>query len=289
MNKKVYVSSGYYKNESPNDTLKTFIRNKINAVELSGGIYIDQNQIHEIRSLNKKKSKIRIHNYFPPPKSKFVINLASKNKTIVKKSLNQLKKSIILAKELNNKYFSFHAGFRFDPKPKQLGKKFKKIFLNDKKISEKIFLKNLLKLNYFAKKNNVKLLIENNVINKKNFKIFNGNPLLLTNPNDIISFFKKLPKSIGFLMDVGHLKVSSVSENFNLVDAIIKLNKITNGYHLSDNNGLEDQNKNFKMNTWFIKYLKKNLNYYTLEIYRTNLKKIYKTKIMLEKFLNEKS
>ena len=29
-----------------------------------------------------------------PPKSKFVINLASKNKTIVKKSLNQLKKSI---------------------------------------------------------------------------------------------------------------------------------------------------------------------------------------------------
>ena len=217
-----------------------------------------------------------------------MINLASKNKVIVKKSFIQLKKSIILAKELNNKYFSFHAGFRFDPKPKQLGKKFKKIFLNDKKISEKIFLKNLIKLNYFAKKNNVKLLIENNVINKKNFKSFNENPLLLTNPTDIISFFKKLPRSIGFLMDVGHLKVSSVSENFNLNDAIIKLNKITNGYHLSDNNGLEDQNKNFNMNTWFVKHLKRSLDYYTLEIYRTNPKKIYKTKVMLEKFLNRK-
>jgi len=288
MIKNVFVSTGFYKNENSNDTLKFFIKKKINTVELSGGNYINQNQIDEIKSLNTKKTKVRIHNYFPPPKSKFVINLASRNDKIVRKSLGQLKKSIILSKQLNNKYFSFHAGFRFDPKPKQLGKKFKKIVLNDKKKSEKIFLNNIIKLNFFAKKNNVKLLIENNVINKKNFKTFKGNPLLLTNPTDIINFYKKLPRSIGFLLDVGHLKVSSVSENFDLKDGIIKLNKITNGYHLSDNNGLEDQNKNFTMNAWFIKYLKKNLNYYTLEIYKTNLNKIYKTKLILEKFLNKK-
>ena len=245
MKKKVYVSSGFYKNENPVDTLKNFIKNKIHDIELSGGNYINQKQINEIRLLNKKKSKIRIHNYFPPPKSKFVINLASQDKIIIKKSLQQLKKSILLSKKLNNEYFSFHAGFRFDPKPKQLGKKFKKISLLNKNKSEKIFLKNLIKLNLFAKKNNVKLLIENNVINRKNFKIFKGNPLLLTNPTDIINFYKKTPKSIGFLLDVGHLKVSSVSENFKLKDSILKLNKITNGYHLSDNNGLEDQNKNF--------------------------------------------
>ena len=45
MNKKVYVSSGFYKNENPNDTLKTFIKNNINTIELSGGSYIDQKQI----------------------------------------------------------------------------------------------------------------------------------------------------------------------------------------------------------------------------------------------------
>jgi sugar phosphate isomerase/epimerase len=288
MNKSVYVSSGFYKDENPINILKKFVKNKINAIELSGGTYINQKQTNEIKFLNKKESKIRIHNYFPPPKSKFVINLASQNKTIVKKSFEQLKKSILLAKELNNKYFSFHAGFRFDPKPKQLGGKFKKIFLDDKKKSEKTFLDNVIRLNLFAKKNNVKLLIENNVINKKNFKTFKGNPLLLTNPTDIINFYKKLPKSVGFLLDVAHLKVSSVSENFNLKDGIIELNKIVNGYHLSDNNGLEDQNKNFTMNAWFLKYIKKNLSYYTLEIYKTNLNKIYKTKLMVEKFLNKK-
>ena len=124
MKKKVYVSSGFYKNENPVDTLKNFIKNKIHDIELSGGNYINQKQINEIRLLNKKKSKIRIHNYFPPPKSKFVINLASQDKIIIKKSLQQLKKSILLSKKLNNEYFSFHAGFRFDPKPKQLGKKY---------------------------------------------------------------------------------------------------------------------------------------------------------------------
>ena len=180
MNKSVYVSSGFYKDENPINILKKFVKNKINAIELSGGTYINQKQTNEI------------HNYFPPPKSKFVINLASQNKTIVKKSFKQKKKSILLAKELNNKYFSFHAGFRFDPKPKQLGGKFKKIFLDDKKKSEKTFLDNVIRLNLFAKKNNVKLLIENNVINKKNFKTFKGNPLLLTNPTDIINFYKKL-------------------------------------------------------------------------------------------------
>ena len=74
MKKKVYVSSGFYKNENPVDTLKNFIKNKIHDIELSGGNYINKKQINEIRLLNKKKSKIRIHNYFPPPKSKFVIN-----------------------------------------------------------------------------------------------------------------------------------------------------------------------------------------------------------------------
>ena len=47
MIKQVFVSSGFYKNENSNDTLKVFIKKKINAVELSGGNFINQNQIDE--------------------------------------------------------------------------------------------------------------------------------------------------------------------------------------------------------------------------------------------------
>ncbi|MDC6477656.1 TIM barrel protein [Candidatus Pelagibacter sp.] len=288
MKKNVFVSTGFYKKNSPNEIIKIFINNKIRSIELSGGKHINKSQINKLKLLNNKGLKIRIHNYFPAPRSPFVINLASESKVIIKKSISQLKKSILLAKDLNNEFFSFHAGFRVDPKPKQLGKKLKKISLVDKKKAEKIFFDNLILLNLFAKKNNVKLLIENNVVNKKNFETFGGNPLLMTNPIDIISFFEKLPKDIGFLLDVGHLKVSSKTEKFDLNNGMIKLKNIVTGYHLSENNGLEDQNKNFARNAWFLRHLKKNLNYYTLEIYKTNLDKIYKTKLMLENFLAKK-
>ena len=85
---------------------------------------------------------------------------------ISKASIDLVKKNIIRSKKIGTQFYSFHAGFRIDPKPKELGKKFKIIKILSKQKAEDIFLKRLVKLNKLAK-NNVKLLIENNVINKK--------------------------------------------------------------------------------------------------------------------------
>ena len=229
---------------------------------------------------------LRPHNYFPPPKKKFVINLASKDKKIVSMSLKQIKKSILLTKQMKGKYFSFHAGFRIDPDAKSLGKKFKFYKLLERSVALRIFKKNLLKVNKYAKKRKVKILVENNVITKKNLYLFKDNPLLLTNPKEITNFFKQLPKDIGLLLDVGHLKVSSKSENFDLKNAIIKLNKLTKGYHLSENNSFADQNKPFVKKVWFYKYLKKNLDYYTIEAYTKNINQLREIKSILEKYIN---
>ena len=281
---KIFISTGYYKNDKSNKIIKKFYDNKIYNIELSGGKNLTNKDLTNLKSL-AKNGNIRIHNYFPPPKNKLIINLASKNKSIIKKSLNQLKKSIILSKQLNSKFFSFHAGFRIDPQPVELGKEFAKYKLTKKRDAEIIFLKNVKLINKFARKNKIKLLIENNVIDNNNLKIFGENPLLLTNPHDILNFFKKSPKDIGLLLDLGHLKVSSKTEKFNLKKGIIELNKIVTGYHLSENNGFKDQNKSFTKNVWFINYLKKNLDYYTLEIYTDNLNLIKKTKSTVESYL----
>ena len=201
-------------------------------------------------------------------------------------SLKQIKKSILLARQMKSKYFSFHAGFRIDPKPKNLGKKFKYFQLLDRDTALGLFKKNLLIINEYAKKNKIKILVENNVITKKNLELFKDNPLLLTNPKEILSFFKSIPKDIGLLLDVGHLKVSSKSENFNLVNAMRKLNKLTKGYHLSENNSYEDQNKPFAKNVWFYKHLKKDLTYYTIEAYTKNINLLLKLKNDLENHIN---
>ena len=136
------------------------------------------------------------------------------------------------------------------------------------------------------KKKKVKILVENNVITKKNLYLFKDNPLLLTNPKEITNFFKQLPKDIGLLLDVGHLKVSSKSENFDLKKAIKKLNKLIKGYHLSENNSIADQNKPFEKKVWFYKYLKKDLDYYTVEAYTKNINQLRDIKSNLEKYIN---
>ena len=156
----------------------------------------------------------------------------------------------------------------------------------DRNVALKLFKRNLLIINKYAKKNKIKILVENNVITKKNLELFKDNPLLLTNPKEIITFFKSIPKDIGLLLDVGHLKVSAKTEKFNLENAILKLNKLTKGYHLSENNSYEDQNKPFAKNAWFYKYLKKNLNYYTIEAYTKNINILFKLKNDLEKHIN---
>ena len=72
-NIKVFVSTGYYKNISPIKTLKYLIKKKINDIEFSGGLPMSLNEEKEFFK-KLKKHNIRLHNYFPPPKEKFVIN-----------------------------------------------------------------------------------------------------------------------------------------------------------------------------------------------------------------------
>jgi sugar phosphate isomerase/epimerase len=282
--KKVFISSGGFRNKKATEVIKNLLKEKIYDVELSGGKYLKKIDIDQIIK-QKNKIQLRPHNYFPPPKKKLVINLASQNLLIMRRSIAQIKNSILLSKKLGSKYFSFHAGFRIDPDVKNLGKTLNGNLL-PKNHALKIFKKNILDLNKFAKKNKIKILIENNVVTKNNFIKYGSNPLLLTNPKDIIDFFKKLPKSIGLLLDVAHLKVSANTEKFSFKGAIRKLNSITKGYHLSDNDSIADTNNKITKKSSFIKLLNKNLDYYTLEVYTENLKLLLRQKKFIEKILN---
>ena len=285
ISEKVYVSTGGLKNIDAIKAVKKFSSGDISEIELSGGKF-SKNIEKKVIKLSKKLN-LRIHNYFPPPKKPFVINLASSNKYILNKSINHAKKAINLATKIKSKYYSFHAGFLIDPSPKLLGREFKKINITNRKTALKIFKNSVILLSKIAQKKNVKIFIENNVITKKNKKIFNTNPLLLTNPREISNFFKKVPKNVKLLLDVAHLKVSSKTEKFSLFNSFKVLNKFTEGYHLSDNNGLVDNNKSFSSKSWFFKYLKKNLEYYTIEVYNKSVSDLKKQKKIVENFLTK--
>ncbi len=140
----------------------------------------------------------------------------------------------------------------------------------------------------YAARQNIEILIENNVINKKNINNFNLNPLLMTNAPEAVKIMRKTKKNVNLLIDVGHLKVSSKTENFNKIKYLKKVNKWIKGYHLSDNNGIEDQNNKLKKNSWFWKYLKKDVDYISLEIKNKDLSFLKKQlNLTRKKILND--
>lgn len=279
----IYVSTGGYSKKKPSEIYKYLKKNGIFQIEFSGGKFD-----LEIKKLFKKKNpSIQFHNYFPPNQRPFVFNLSSANKEILNKSLSMAKKNIINSKKIGAKYFSLHAGFRIDPNLEELGEKIYKKRILKKTIAEKNFYKSIKQLVSYAKKYGIILLIENNVISKKNLKSFGENPFLFTRPEEIKDFFLKFGKSnnLGLLLDVAHLKVSSKTLGFDMYKAHKEIAKFTKGYHLSDNNGIKDSNQPFSENSWFWKNINKKAFFFTIEVYNVNIKTFFKLTNLIKKKL----
>ncbi len=280
-----YISTGGFNRIPAYKSVRKLINYGAKNIELSGGIYCSEN----LKKLKSQKQKInfQIHNYFPPPKIPFVFNLASQNPLIAARSLKHVETAIRNCKEIGSDYYSFHAGFLCDIEIDELGKVVKKKKLFDRRKSINIFIKRISKLAALAKKNKVTLLVENNVLSKKNLKEFNANPFLMCEPIESCKIAKRFPPNVKLLVDVAHLKVSAKTLNFDPKIMFQKCNKYIGGYHLSDNDGKSDTNKPFFDNAWFWKYLNKNLNYFSVEVYNLNKKKFLDLQKVVFKKLNK--
>jgi sugar phosphate isomerase/epimerase len=274
----IYYSTGGYKNSNVEEVVKNLIDNGIYQIELSGTNYVKDNI--KILSKFKNKVKFQIHNYFPPPKIPFVLNLASLDNEIYLKTLEHIYKTLESCETLGASYYSFHAGFLCDIQTKELGKKIKKKELQDRSESISLFTERVLKVADKAKKYGINIMIENNVISKNNLIEFNANPLLMCEADECLSIINNTPENINLLVDVAHLKVSAKTLNFNPETFLEKCNNITEGYHLSDNNGLADTNEKFDDKSWFWNKIKKSLKYYSIEVYGLDFSEISKLHLL---------
>tara|TARA_B100001175_G_C19502460_1_gene638908 strand:+ start:585 stop:1436 length:852 start_codon:yes stop_codon:yes gene_type:complete len=270
----ILISTGQFKNISTSKLVKSLYSNGIKNIELSAGKY-EKNIEKKILKLNKNQN-LMLHNYFPRPKKDFILNLCSTDREIRKRSFNHVKRGIEISSKIGSKVFSFHAGFLLDPKIFELGKKFSKSKIRNRSEALKDFINIVNKLALFARKKNVELLIENNVLTKKNLQNFKTNPLLMTDYKEAEKIMKKTRDNVNILLDVAHLKVSSRTQKFSKINFLKKCDKWIKAYHLSDNEGINDTNEDLKQNSWFWKYLKKNVLYYTLEIKFKNFKNLKK-------------
>ena len=268
----VYISTGGFHKQAADNVVRNLEKKGIFDIELSGGIY--KKKLEHSLIKNKKKFNFKVHNYFPPPKEPFVLNLASLDDKIYKQSLNLILKALNLSKKINSDFYSFHAGFLCDILPQDLGNRVKKKKLNSRKVCKEIFIKRVKAIAKISKKFGIKLMIENNVITKKNLIEFGDNPFLMADPRECKKMLDLLPSNVGLLLDVAHLKVSAKTLNFNPKKMFTMCKNRIFGYHLSDNNGKRDSNNPFNKNSWFWKYLDYKKQYLSIEVYNKDAKNL---------------
>ena len=280
----IYISTGSIKNKTIQQSIDYLSENGIKNIELSGGQH-DPDIFQKLISY-KNKINFMLHNYFPPPKVPFTLNLATLNNVIFEQCKKHVVNSIRISSKLEIPYYSFHAGFLIDPNPKELGKKISNQKKNDENLATKIFLDRVCEFANFGKKEGVQILIENNVVNKQNYKTFKGNPFMMTSIEQTENLTKNLPQDVYILLDLAHLKISSRTLNFSASEFIKKFDKKIKAYHISDNSGELDTNDIVTENSWFWEHLKKDKAYYTFEL-KTENTNIIKDQIkMLQKFIN---
>ena len=266
----IYISSSSIKERNIIKVLEELRKNKINKIELSGGTDFNKNLEKDLLNYKEKyKIDFRLHNYFPPPKKNFVVNIGSLDSEIYKQSLDHCLKAIKLSKKLKASKYAIHAGFLLDPNIKEigLGNQIKKdTFFDEQKSTQKmkeawiIFMKEA--------EGKVKLYLENNVISKTNFNNFKSNPFFLTNK----SSYLKLKESFKFniLLDLAHLKVSCKSLGLNFEEEANFLFNETDYIHLSGNDALEDTNHSVLSDSSVVNFLRNqdlSKKTFTLEVY----------------------
>lgn len=268
----IFVSTGGERQASALDIAEHWSLQGIKNIELSGGAHDPHFEERLLRFADNDVS-ITLHNYLPLRREAFVLNLASPDRDIFAKSKHHIEECIDLSAKIGADHYAVHAGFLLDPVPKELGRPLRKVALYNRREAEDRFISAIRELGDYAHSRDVRLLIENNVYSSSNRRIYPSNPLLMTDPASISEILERCEGSAGLLLDVAHLKVSSVSQAFDLRAAIFSLQNIVEGLHLSDNDGFEDQNAACREDSWFWGLLPK-VKYSVLEVYGLDACKI---------------
>jgi sugar phosphate isomerase/epimerase len=238
----IFVSSSCVKNDYIWQSVQQIAENGFNKIELSGGTKRDNGSVKKLLELKEKYNlTYRCHNYFPPPAVDFVMNLASDSSEIYKNTVDIIKESIGLSKTFESDKYGFHAGFLTDIGTSEIGKAVKGRALFDKNEALRRF-KNRAEAISENNDSDLKIYIENNVVSKNNFENFGGkNCFLMTSYADVNELKKQF--NFNLLLDVAHLYVSSNTLGKNFFEEFSALNTLSDYLHISDNNGLSDQNK----------------------------------------------
>jgi sugar phosphate isomerase/epimerase len=261
MNRAVYVSTNCFPDRSPNGILTGVRQGGWTHIEFSGIQASAAEAVSLCRRLRSEGIEVMLHNYFPPADEPFVLNLASLNLEVLKRSRRHCEEAILLSAQLGAPFFAAHAGFVADLPPSLLGdpegqrrfhQEWKGVW--SEKEANEVFAESVKWLTDFGKRHGVRFLIENHVAAEALGSDAARSLLLCLEAEDFVALAKKVgEESFGILLDVGHLRCTSRVLGFSKEQFCRALTSWICAFHLSDNDGRRDSHRPFDDRSWFLK------------------------------------
>lgn len=290
----LYISTGCLKNgKDVKGVLDVYAKAGIRNIELGSSLRYIEDGAKGIKKYKQEYDmNFIVHHYFPPPRDPFIINLASQDAVILRKSIEQVKNSIKFCSDLRIRLFSFHAGFRIDPdKALQSPRGFR--FEKDNAVVSydeafQTFVRSVEGINNYAVEKGVKLAVENNVLSEYNLVNGENRFLLGCEWKEFEQIFDRISSdNVGLLLDLGHLKVTSRSLKFDRYEFIDRLKDKVFLIHIHENNGKVDEHKSLYPGSWCLDVIAE--DYFrsvavVLESINLGLEEIAANKKLLEDF-----
>lgn len=256
---KCFLSTSFCRNKGIEESINFCGELSDKNVELSAPHPNESlDQIERILLNFKKKGfNFVLHNYFPPPKKSFVLNIASDEKKVQKNCNELILNALSLSEKIGALVYGVHAGYLSKAIEGKDG-----MFIFDKNQNYLETLKRsslfINSINKYFEKNKIKLLIEN---------LFPGakvNSSLFCTFDQIKELMDLIPDNVGLLLDLGHLNISSNFFKFNKQSF---LDKYINNYkdrlleiHISENNGIKDEHLALKKDSWQYSFIREIFN-----------------------------
>jgi sugar phosphate isomerase/epimerase len=249
-NKSIFVSTTYsHDNSKLKKVLDECLMNGIINVELGS------NHCHEKKYTYLKDYSLNylVHNYFPIPKNSFVVNIASQDEIIHRRSIKHIKNAIDLCSGIDAKLYTFHPGFLTDP----LGSN-----QSSQNYDFRWDTERLKKTNYemawdqmvgafreiidYAREKQVAIAFETEgSFHKKDH-------LMMQQPKEYERFLKLFPSdAIGINLNIGHLILAANAFEFSYQTFVDIVADYVVAMELSHNNGVEDQHLPLQSDGWY--------------------------------------
>jgi sugar phosphate isomerase/epimerase len=201
-------------------------------------------------------ARFLVHNYFPQPATPFVLNLASQDAGVLRQSRAMAADAIALSAALGAPYYSVHAGFLAEFDAASLGKSLRHDGVVSREAGMRTFTESVAALADAAAAAGIDLLIEPNVVERRNLVDGRNALLLLAEAGEITAFLSALGKpNVGILLDTGHLNVTATTLGFPRERFIDEVAPFVRGFHVHDNDGSGDQHRACEGGSWVLALL----------------------------------